>query len=101
MDVMNVDAGIDYRRRSLEQPGGHPAAGARAAHRAPRDPRAGAGGFGRMVRFRDPLWRPPFAERLPGTGAPVPRRAPVRRAEDGAAPGVRGAALHVADRRVL
>ena len=110
MDVMNVDAGVDYRRRSLEQvqcyhaagracpagvaenlrcAGRHAAPGAAAAHRASRDPGAGARGFGRVVRLRHALRRPSFAERLPGTGQSASRGDPVGRAPDGAAPGFR------------
>ena len=104
LDVLNVDAGIDYRKRALEQVElvlhaarrrGRP----RAAHRlcedrrdADEDPRVHieqreiralrrAGGiiwfdFATLVR------RSALAERLPGNRQPLPHRDPVRRSGD-------------------
>ena len=122
MDVMNVDAGVDYRRRSLEQV---------QCYHTPLDERAQAAlqeAFNQLADTppQEPLlhiehreiralrlagsvvWfdfatcaAAPLAERLPGAGQPLPRRDPVRRAAHGAAPGLRGAPLHLADRRVL
>ena len=123
MDVLNVDAGVDYRRRSLEQvqcyhtPLDDQArralehAFAQLSDTAPQDPvlhiehreiRAKAlAGSVVWFDFRDAVRRPALPERLPGTGQPLPRGDPFGRAAHGAAPGFRGAALHVADRRVL
>ena len=49
----------------------------------------------------DPVRRAALAERLPRDRAAVPHRAAVGRAADGAAPGQRGAPLHLAGRRAL
>ena len=107
MDVMNVDAGVDYRRRSLEQV---------QCYHTPLDERAQAALQKRSISWPTRRRRnrccisstvrsarsgwparwcgstsprcaaAPLAERLPGAGQPLPRRDPVRRAAHGAAP---------------
>jgi cell division protein ZapE len=52
------------------------------AHRAARDPRAAARRRRDLVRLRHPVRRPALAERLPGTGQPLPYRDPVRHPGD-------------------
>jgi hypothetical protein len=123
LEVINVDNGTDYRRRTLEQvqlyhtpagPAGRcrdgsafrPAGrGARrrpgAAHRAPRDRARAASRRRGLVRLQDAVRRPALAERLPGDRHAVPHRAAVRRAADAAAHGQRGAALHLAGGRAV
>ena len=122
MDVMSVDAGVDYRRRSLEQVQCyHTPLDERAQRRCkkrsiswPTRRRRNRCCISSTVRSARSGWparwcgstsprcaAAPLAERLPGAGQPLPRRDPVRRAAHGAAPGLRGAPLHLADRRVL
>jgi cell division protein ZapE len=106
LDVMNVDAGIDYRSRALEQVEAYytplnaatdkrcaqPTPGRRHRRRKIRwctsssarsarcaAPAASSGSISHPVR------RPALAERLPGTGQPLPYRDPVRDAAMSAA----------------
>ncbi len=104
LEVLSVDNGTDYRRRTLEQvrlyltPNGAEAdqemrqglrqAGRErrrrpgAAHRGARDPGPAQGGRRGLVRLQDAVRRPAFAERLPRNREPVPHGAAVRRAAD-------------------
>ena len=99
LDVIRVDAGVDYRLRALEQadiyhvPGDDAAdrqlmatfrriAGGEGRDRPPRP--GGTSGAGRhLVRFRDAVRRTPVPERLPGIGPPEPHRLPLAGAPHG------------------
>ena len=118
MDVINVDAGNDYRRRELEQV---------KVYYWPLDAQADVfmeqafDGLnttgevtppaltlsGRRIKAqrlsRNVAWfdfatlrRPAFAKRLPGSGQSLWRHSAVRRAGNGAAPSFGGTALHLA-----
>ena len=123
LDVVEVDAGIDYRLRALEQvetyhvPLGAEADAALArgvrgdARRAGRGPeardrgpdarRAAARGQRRLVRFRDAVRRPAVAARLPRARPPLSGAVPVRHPADDRRHGRPGAALHLARRHTV
>jgi cell division protein ZapE len=109
LEVINVDNGTDYRRRTLEQCQALPHApgprGRRAMNAAfdqlaeahdedpvlhieHREIRRGAGRRRGVVRLQDAVRRPALAERLPGDRHAVPHRAALRRAAHARAHGL-------------
>ena len=123
LEVVGVDAGTDYRQRTMDQvkvyhtPLGKAAdalmlaafehlaeaarRGSAAAHRAARTALAAARRRRGLVRLCAAVWRPALAERLSRAGLTLPHRAAVQRAGHVAASGQRGAALHLAGRRAV
>jgi hypothetical protein len=125
LDVIEIDAGIDYRLRALEQArgfshqqrrGGADAAieaqtfhvrcrAAPATRRRSKSWGANCRGASRarrdLVRFRRAVRRSALAERLSLAGQPPPHLVPLRRAAHGCRHGQRGAAFHLAGRCAL
>jgi len=86
LDVLNVDAGVDYRKRAMEQVQAYytPLRGTQGRRRG-------------VVRFRHAVRWSALAKRLPGNRLALSHRHPGRCAQDDAAHGLRGAPFHVAD----
>ena len=123
LDVLQIDAGVDYRQRVLERidayltplspetdaphdrdvRGTDRSRGRRsgAADRGAPHPRDPPRGHRRMVRFPRALRRTALAERLSGDRRALPHGTAVERAADVGRAGVGGAPVHVARRRVL
>jgi predicted ATPase len=124
LDVLKIDAGIDYRLRTLEQVEiFHYPADAAAESKMAEYFTAMAGGEGRcrrqhrdprarhsdppsrqrrhLVRLQDAVRWPAFAERLPGTGAQLPHGPALGDSKDVGQHVVGGPALHLAGGHLL
>ena len=120
LDVVEVDGGVDYRLRALEQASvyhvpadaaaeaamartfdarGHRAGrAARAWHRGAHDPCEAPRRRRGLVRLRRAVRGAALAARLPRARAPLFRDASLRRAAHGRSTGRRGAPVHLARR---